>query len=121
MANRRFDQFRYSLEKKVVDLFAHISIGATGAPTIIRAKGISTIARTAAGKYKITFEDHYNYLLFLEAIQIDVAAEDITFQIDAQDMDNKNVEIICKAAAAATDPTNGSSMLLKFTLSNTSI
>ena len=122
MANRYFDQFRYSLEKKVVDLFAHVSIGAAGVATIVRAKGIESVVRGAtAGKYKITLEDRYNYLLFLKAVQIAAASEDLTFQIEAQDMDTKTIDILCKAAAVDTDPSNGSELLLQLSLSNTSI
>jgi len=42
MANnpRRENQFRLSIEASPVELFANIAIGATGAPTITRAKGI---------------------------------------------------------------------------------
>jgi hypothetical protein len=38
MANRFFQQFRYSLEKNVVDLFCDVTVGATGAPTKVVSK-----------------------------------------------------------------------------------
>lgn len=59
--NRMFTQFRYSLEKKVIDLWLKAAIGATGAPTINSAfsKGITSIARTGVGAYTITLQDKY--------------------------------------------------------------
>lgn len=69
MANRRFRQFQYSLENKVVNIFGKVAIGAVGAPTISAAdsKGIASIARNSAGKYTITMEDYYVKFLGLQA------------------------------------------------------
>lgn len=66
MANRLFrSQFVYSFIGAFVKLFAQVSIGATGAPTLTTAKskGIYSIARNSAGKYTITLSDIYNDLL----------------------------------------------------------
>lgn len=67
MADRRFEQFRYGLERKMVDLYVNVAIGSTGAPTInaTKSKGIASIARNSAGKYTITLSDSYQYLVLL--------------------------------------------------------
>lgn len=57
MANRFFNQFGKTLEKEVVSLFAHATIGGAGSITLdaVNSKGIAAIAKTGTGKYKITF------------------------------------------------------------------
>lgn len=62
MANRYYKQFRYSLETSLVDLYAHIVTGSTGAIAVASSdqnKGFA-ITRTAAGEYKVKLEDNYN-------------------------------------------------------------
>jgi hypothetical protein len=63
VANRSFTNQGFYLEKAPVFLFAKVSIGASGAPTLSRGKGISSISRTSAGLYVITLQDAYVALL----------------------------------------------------------
>lgn len=46
-----------SPERTVVDIFARITFGATGAPTLVasQSKGILSVTRNSAGKYTIVF------------------------------------------------------------------
>ncbi len=68
MANRLFTQFRYALEKKIVDIYCKAAIGGTGAPTLdaVKSKGIYSIARTGVGAYTITLQDPYVDLLLAQ-------------------------------------------------------
>jgi hypothetical protein len=63
-----YTQFRYGLEKRVVDLYLKAAIGAAGAPTISKpdSKGILSIARTGTGAYTVTLEDKYVGLLLAD-------------------------------------------------------
>lgn len=128
MANRYFNQFRLSLEKSVVDLFADVTFGGTGAPTLVAAnsKGVASISRTSAGLYVITLSDSYvtpllmvNHRFIKNSATIPaaplmyvvtqavgtVAAPTITIQFDA-------------VAGTAADPDSGDEVLLQFTLRN---
>lgn len=120
MANRVFNKAQ-NLEKEVKSLFAEVAIGATGAPTITKALGIASVARDSAGAYTITLDDKYTRLMHVSVIQVDADEEDLTFQVTASAVNtDKTVEIVCKAAAVATDPSNGSSLLIKLDLKNSS-
>lgn len=70
MASRNFRKDRGSLEIGLIDLFAQVAIGSTGAPTLTTAKskGIASIARNSAGKYTITLSDIYQYIVTANAL-----------------------------------------------------
>jgi hypothetical protein len=92
MANRIYTQFRSSLEKKVVDVFATVDFADTSAPivkkfstpltggagsyatTTAAIKGLVSVARTAQGKYTFTFEDRFTRLLGLKVTPIAIDA-----------------------------------------------
>lgn len=59
MANRMFNQFQGSLEKGLVQLFAEVSIDGSGAPTLVRGKGVASVVKTATGVYTVTLQDSY--------------------------------------------------------------
>lgn len=63
MANREFNQFRCALEKRVIDLFASVKFGASGAPTATINKGITSVAQGAVGMYLFKLMDSYNRLV----------------------------------------------------------
>lgn len=67
MANRLMTQFRYTLEKKIVDIYAKATIGGTGAPTLVPtlSKGVASISRTGVGAYTVTLQDPYIDLLLV--------------------------------------------------------
>lgn len=123
MANRTFNDAQ-ALEKEVKTLFAKISIGATGAPTLVKpgSLGIESVARSAQGDYLITLEDKYPALMGVQGILLDSSAEDITFQVKAEDVDGaKTISVFTNTAGTATDPSNGSVILLTIHLKNTSV
>ena len=118
------------MEKGVVKLFAKITIGSSGAPTLTRGKGIASISRTSTGLYVLTLQDTYQRTLALQGAFIKssgvpaaplppfivtdavatAAAPAITFTTSAASGGS--------GAAQATDPSSGEILLLEITLSN---
>ena len=117
MANRNFNRHQ-SLEKEVKDLFAEIAIGASGAPTLTKGLGITSVARTGAGRYTLTLDDQYVRLLDARIIQHFTTSADLTFQLTAHDESAKTVSFACKAAAVDTDPASGSILFVRLALKN---
>lgn len=123
MANRTFNDSQ-ALEKEIKTLFAKISIGATGAPTLVNpgSLGIASVARTSAGLYKITLQDAYPKLAYVTGIVLSSTAEDITFQVKAEAVaTSKTIDLFTLTAGVATDPASGDVLLLKIDLKNTSV
>lgn len=130
MASRVFTQHRNSLEKVVVDLFAEVSFGNTGAPTLVSGhnKGIASISRSSAGKYVITLADQYVRLLAANAAFIvasGVPAAPLMFVVsDSSGASSKQVTVQFNAASGtsgaleATDPASGEKVKLVLQLSN---
>lgn len=121
MANRNFNRFQ-ALEKEVKAIYADVAIGATGAPTLTKGLGVASIVRDSAGTYTITLDDKYTRLMSSSVMQIVTGgAEDLSFQIDAEDVDGaKTIVLISHAAGTETDPSDGSRLLIKFELKNSS-
>lgn len=127
--NRLYTQFQYSLEKKVVHLYARITIGATGAPTLVKAlsKGIASVARTAAGAYTITLQDKYVELLHIDhALQLAAGAPAVlagmVVRSEATAAATPTVAVeFLDAAGAGIDPDSGSVILLKLELKATTV
>jgi hypothetical protein len=61
-----FSQFRYSLEKAPVDLFAKVTFS-SGAATVARGKGFTSITKNGTGLYDIVLKDKYFLLLAMSA------------------------------------------------------
>lgn len=123
MANRNFHRLQ-SLTREVKHLHAKVSIGASGAPTLDTnlSIGVASITRDSAGVYILTLDDKYNALIDFSVMQVAASAEDLTFQIESEDVDGaKTIQFQCKAAAVETDPSDGSSLLIKIALKNTSV
>jgi len=146
MANRRFEQFQYTLEKKVVTLYMNVAIGASGAPTLTASltvngltrglnKGILSMVRNSAGKYTISYgspstatqaaqPDLYYALLdfgvtFLSGASAPAAAE---FNVVADNSSTGSVQIQFRNnSGTATDPANGEVLLMAITLSNSGV
>jgi hypothetical protein len=123
MANRNFHRVQ-SLAREVKSVYANVSIGASGAPTLNAnsSVGVASVSRDSAGVYIFTLDDKYNALLHVDVIMLEATAEDITFQIESEDVSSaKTIQIQCKAAAVETDPSDGSVLLVKIDLKNTSV
>lgn len=128
MASRNFTQFRLTLEKRVVDLFAKVSFGASGAPTLLQGKGIVSVTRLSAGQYTFVFGttahalDVYNHLnmithLFDTSGTSAAPASPSMYLVS----DSSSIVATCaltiqfNAASTATDPASGEIVHLCFT------
>lgn len=121
MANRNFNRFQ-ALEKEIKSLYAEVAIGASGAPTVTKALGITSVVRNSAGLYTITLDDKYNRLMSVEVRVVAPTAEDLNVQMAAADVTSaKTVQIRCVAAGVATDPASGDSLLIRIDLKNSSV
>lgn len=123
IANRRFQRVQ-SLSREVKILHAKVAIGASGAPTLDTdaSVGVASVTRDSAGVYVVTLEDKYSSLLHVDVMQVAASAEDLTFQVEAEAVATaKTVQVQCKAAAVETDPSDGSSLLIRMELKNTSV
>lgn len=133
MAARAFKNIRFLLETGVVDLFANVAIGATGAPTLTsgQCKGFFSIARQSAGKYRIYLGaasnqvDVYARVMQLNVTTINSTASGVaTVQItsDQSAAAAPYIEFLClDAAGAAVDPADGEVLLLQAILKNSSV
>lgn len=126
MANRRLNQFRYSAEAAVVDLYAVITIGASGAPTLTRGKNITSVTRDSAGQYTIVCNDVYNQLIGMDVMFFagTSAAAAPMVVLEANTITtNGTITIQCRAIdnSTATDPASGEIMYLHLALRNSSI
>lgn len=118
MASRNFNRSQ-NLEKEVKSLFAEVAIGATGAPTLTSGLGVASITRDSAGVYIVTLEDKYVRLMHVHVMMLEATAEDLTFQVESEDVDGeKTIQFQCKAAAVETDPSSGSVLLIKVDVKN---
>lgn len=120
--NRLFNQFRYSLEKKPVDLYLKAAIGASGAPTIDASlsKGIASIARNSAGDYTITLQDKYVDLYMASACVLLASGTpaSVMMALEAHSVASaKTIDIqFLDFAGAAVELDNGAVLRMKFEL-----
>lgn len=128
MANRQFrSQFQYGLEGMVVELFAHITYGATGAPTLDapNSKGVASISRTSAGLYVLTLQDSYNKLLGFTVNQLSTGAQAApVLNIVSQTVSSTKIVTFQYRAinnSTATDPASGEQAFIQITLGNSSV
>lgn len=121
MANRNWNR-RQSLEKEVKDLYANISIGSSGAPTIVTAYGVTSITRNGAGDYSVVLDDNYASLKYFEVIHESTSAQDLQYQLHSETVSStKIIRFLCLTGASATDPASGKILRLKIEVKNTSV
>lgn len=126
MANRYFNQFHFSPVPMYTSLFAKVSIGASGAPTLVTAgglsKGVASVSRSSAGDYVFTLADTYNYLVGLKGVfkaSAGAAAPNVSIKAESV-ASAKTVEILTQAGGVNTDPANGEVLFLEIELKNSS-
>lgn len=129
MANRNFPSQRlYSMHMMQVQLDAQVTIGASGAPTVTQALGISSITRISAGRYRILLQDPYVKILSLGiCMQSNGATQSGVFACELRSSSVSTAsapsfDIQCfDAAGSAVDPIDGSGMIIRVALSNSSV
>ena len=121
MANRNYNRVQ-ALEKEAKHLYAKVSIGSSGAPTLSRKLGVASIVRDNTGLYTLTLQDAYNDLLSIDIKQLVASAQDLNFQLIAEDVDNaKTIQFRCITATTATDPSSGSVLYIHIVLKNSAV
>lgn len=121
MANRNFNR-KQALEKEVKEIYAKVSIGGTGAPTLTSSVGVASITRTSAGLYQLTLQDKYHSLKSMQVMVQSTTEEDIRAQLKEEDVDGaKTLSFFMLTDATATDPASGDVLLIKLDLKNTSV
>lgn len=123
MANRTFNDTQ-ALEKEVKSLFAKVSIGASGAPTLIQpgSLGIASVSRVSAGLYRFTLVDAFPSLLAVIPLHLSATAEDLNFQVKLETVSTtKLIEVFTLTGATATDPASGDVLMFEFKFKNTTV
>jgi hypothetical protein len=126
MANQYFNQFHFSPVPMLVALYAKISFGANGAPTLVTANGaskaIASVSRNGAGDFSITLSDTYPLLKGINASFVasaGAAAPIVSVKSDLVST-TKVLRILCQSGGINTDPANGEVLLLEIMLKNSS-
>lgn len=128
MANRRLQQFHWSNNAMPVHVYAQITFGASGAPTLNKGGNfISDVTRNSAGDYTLTFTDVWPQLLGVNCVFNSgsslPAAPLMNIKDDStNDSTAKTMEIVFSDAEtpAATDPADGEIVYLDFVFNNSS-
>ena len=123
MSNRYMNQFQLTQEKRVTALFAKVTFGATGAPTISasNSKGILSVTRNSAGTYTFVFgsgsgvslqKDSYVKLMGAGVVMNSGASAPAApaMYIKADNSSSTSlasIQIVMNAGGTATDPATG--------------
>ncbi|HEY6008303.1 MAG TPA: hypothetical protein VIU40_08275 [Geobacteraceae bacterium] len=83
MAGRNFVQYHYSLEKKLVTIYANWDGNSTSTPTLLHwngsslvtapsggTRGVKSITRNGVGDLTITFQDNFQRLLSVDFVAL---------------------------------------------------
>ena len=114
---------RQSREKEVKDLYAKITIGASGACTLTEGVGFKSITKNSTGDYTLVLADRYCSLKAFKAIHVATSAEDLKFQVKAFDVTiaAPYIEFLTLAVATPAHPASGDVILVKVEVKNTNI
>lgn len=121
MANRWMTQFGLTMEKKVVNLYAKITFGSSGAPTLVtsQSKGIVSVTRNTTGTYTFVFGttssklDTYNKLLGVSSVfntggTTAPLAPELWIQTDSTaTAGTASLKVVTNYNKTATDPASG--------------
>lgn len=130
MANRQFrSEFRFGFEAMPVSLFAKVTFGASGAPTLSNAGGVKSITRNSAGDYSILLQDNYNRLMHLKHVYDETgnagtapAAPGMFIKSNTvTSLSAPTLRVVLNSAGTPTDPASGEVILLEIVLSNSSV
>lgn len=126
MANQRQTfQFTGRMQRSTIDLFAKVTIGATGAPTLTAdSKGVTSITRNSAGQYTVVLQDTYAMLIgYGVSMYSGTSAQAAPFNTLEADSISTNGTFVIQFRAVdnstATDPASGEIMYINLTLRNT--
>ena len=120
MANRRFEQFCYSLIKKKTEIEGFVTLSAVGAVVAQDIPG-ATLTKTGVGAYLLTLQDKYTTCLGVYT-QLAETAEDLQAVPGAVDVSSaKTVVINTKTAGVNTNAGATARLYVKVVLRNSSV
>jgi hypothetical protein len=112
------------LEKYVVDIYANVTFGASGEPTLVAAnsKGVASVSRSAEGVFLFTLQDNYYKLLNVQGVfDADTAGPAApTISISDDGVTSGTVTVLTQNGGMDTDPASGEELFLQISLSNSS-
>jgi hypothetical protein len=128
MANRYMTQFPLTLEKQVKSIFAKVSFGASGAPTLSapNSKGVVSVTRNSAGLFTFVFGtsaqalDLYYKLLMVKHVFFPVAPANPAspqMHINTLNMNvvgSASIQVEFTSGGTATDPASGETVFMEF-------
>jgi hypothetical protein len=127
MSNRQYNEYSLCQEKRVINVFAKVTFGATGAPTLsaINSKGVLSVTRNGAGDYTFVFGVSASRLdSFVKLLGVDyvfnsgaAAPASPSMYIKADTTTSTataSINIIFNLAGVATDPASGEIVYLQF-------
>lgn len=123
MASRSYNRVQ-ALSKEIKFIYARVTIGASGAPTLVAAdsEGVASIVRNSAGLYTVTLQDSYNKLMHASVEVRTPSAEEINANLVAESVASaKTVQFRCTAAGVAADPASGDSIYIQMSLKNSTV
>lgn len=132
MSNRYYRQFVNTNTPGVVKVFAQITFGSTGAPTLSTSNGaqsITSVTRNSAGDYTLVLQDLWSSLLAVKHVFNSGSSAPASpgMYIKANNVATstggsaKSIELVFNAAGTATDPASGEIVYLEFALKNSSV
>jgi hypothetical protein len=120
MANRRFEQFTYSLVKKLTHITGRANLSSAGAVLSQDIPG-ATLTKTGTGAYLLTLEDKYNSVMSIHA-QLGSTAQDLQAVPGAADVSGAGTVVInTKTAGTNTDPSATAVLYIDVALRNSSV
>ena len=120
MADRNFQQFQYSLEKKVVNLFATVTFS-SGAATLVRGKGITSITSAGSGVYNVVLQDKYKTMLGCEVSFKDASAVPGPAFMSAYDAAAGTLSVkFTNSSLSAANPADSTTAFIHIILGNSS-
>ncbi len=142
MANRLMANRQYTFERDVKTIFAHVTIGAVGAPTLDgpNSLGVLSITRNGVGDYTVVFgtqvngvnvlDPYYQFLfaeLVLKPAATPAASNDPILVVKAINTGDPTLASLrfqllglTAGAFAAVELANGDELYLRFTFSDSS-
>lgn len=131
MADRMFREGAKTLDIDLVTLYASATIGASGAVASSSAgtNGVTTVARTSAGKYTITLDDKYTGFRWADVKVLagtlgDPNTAGILATLFSQDVASAKTVVFQfqnVTDGAAADPADGAVLYFKIDLKNSSV
>jgi hypothetical protein len=132
MSNIYGRQFSLTKEAKLVTIFARVTFGAVGAPTLVTAqsKGVKSVVRNSAGAYTFTFGNTTNIDTYMKLLDMGYTFDEqanagtapvapLMYILTNLVATAGTLKVVFNSTAqSATDPASTEAVLLHFSFSN---